>query len=114
VNYAKYLGLAVNRNSLNVASAWSFIINLTTSPADEKIYTTDTASPPALRTSIAADTTDPVMSVFAAQALTARSWPEANSTAIDAALNTAIVNVLNGSANSTDALNEAQSQINGQ
>jgi multiple sugar transport system substrate-binding protein len=113
VNYAKYNGLAVNRNSVNAAAAWSFIIGLTTSPADEKIYTTDMASPPALRTEIAADETDPVMSVFATQALTARSWSEANSTAIDSALNTAIVDVLGGSANSTDALNEAQSTING-
>jgi ABC-type glycerol-3-phosphate transport system substrate-binding protein len=113
VNYAKYSGLAVNRNSANVASAWSFIIGLTTSPTDEKIYTTDMASPPALRTAIAADATDPVMSVFAAQALTARSWSEANSATVDAALNTAITQVLGGSANSTDALNEAQSTING-
>ena len=113
VNYAKYSGLAVNRNSANVAEAWSFIISLTTSPADESIYTADMASPPALRTVIAADATDPVMSVFATQALSARSWSEANSTAIDSALNAAITQVLTGSANSTDALNEAQSTING-
>jgi multiple sugar transport system substrate-binding protein len=113
VNYAKYNGLAVNRNSVNAAAAWSFIISLTTSPTDEKIYTTDMASPPALRTEIAAAATDPVMSVFAAQALTARSWSEANSTAIDSAMNAAITQVLGGSANSTDALNEAQSTING-
>jgi ABC-type glycerol-3-phosphate transport system substrate-binding protein len=113
VNYAKYNGLAVNRNSANVASAWSFIISLTTSPTDEKIYTTDMASPPALRTAIADAATDPVMSVFASQALTARSWSEANSATVDDAMNAAITQVLNGSANSTDALNEAQSTING-
>jgi ABC-type glycerol-3-phosphate transport system substrate-binding protein len=113
INYAKYSGLAVNRNSVNAAAAWSFIISLTTSPANEKIYTTDMASPPALRSEIAADATDPVMSVFATQALSARSWPEANSATVDGAINAAIVQVLGGSANSTDALNEAQSTING-
>jgi multiple sugar transport system substrate-binding protein len=113
VNYAKYSGLAVNRNSASAAAAWSFIISLTTSPADESIYTTDMASPPALRTAIAADAIDPVMSVFATQALSARSWPEANSVTVDGALNAAIMQVLGGSANSTDALNEAQSTING-
>lgn len=113
VNYAKYLGLAVNKNSASASAAWSFIISLTTSATSEKIYTTDTASPPALRTVIADTTTDPVMSVFAAQALTARSWSETNSTNIDAAISAAIKNVLAGSANSTDALNEAQSTING-
>ncbi len=86
---------------------------MTTSPADEKIYTTDAGTPPALRTEIADASTDPVMSVFAAQALTARSWYEADSEKIDAAMNTAIGNVLAGSANSTDALTEAQSEING-
>jgi hypothetical protein len=71
------------------------------------------ASPPALRTAIADAATDPVMSVFASQALTARSWSEANSATVDDAMNAAITQVLNGSANSTDALNEAQSTING-
>lgn len=113
VNYAKYNGLAVNRNSVNAAAAWSFIINLTTSPTSEKIYTTDAGTPPALRTAIANAATDPTMSVFAAQALTARSWYEANSAKIDGALGTAIKNVLAGSADSTSALNEAQSEING-
>ncbi len=37
VNYAKYNGLAVSRNSTNVAGAWNFIIGLTTSAADEKL-----------------------------------------------------------------------------
>jgi hypothetical protein len=71
------------------------------------------ASPPALRSEIAAVATDPVMSVFATQALSARSWSETNSMTVDSALNKAITQVLGGVANSTDALNEAQSTING-
>ena len=59
VNYAKYNGLAVSRNSASIAGAWNFIVNLTTSAADENIYTKDTGAPPALRSVIAADLTNP-------------------------------------------------------
>ncbi len=113
VNYAKYNGLAVSKDSTQIAGAWNFIINLTTSAADENIYTKDAGAPPALRSAIAADATDPVMSVFAAQALTAKSWHESNSEQIDSLMNTAIQNVLNGAADSTTALTQAQSAING-
>jgi multiple sugar transport system substrate-binding protein len=112
VNYAKYTGLAVSRSSANVAGAWNFIISLTTSAADEKMYTDATMSPPALRTAIAADASDPTMTVFAAQALTARSWHESNSAGIDTAMNAAIQNVLTGASNSTAALSQAQTTIN--
>jgi len=112
VNYAKYNGLAVSKNSTQVAGAWSFIINLTTSAADENMYMKDTGAPPALRSVIAADETDPALSVFASQALTARSWHESNSTEIDSIMNTAIVNVLNGAADSETALTQAQTAMN--
>lgn len=113
VNYAKYNGFAVSRSSPNIAGAWGFIINLTTSVADENIYTKDTGAPPALRSAIAADATVPVTSVFAEQELTARSWHEGNSEQYDALMNTAIQNVLNGAADSTTALQQAQTAMNG-
>jgi multiple sugar transport system substrate-binding protein len=112
VNYAKYNGLAVSRDSTQVAAAWNFIISLTTSPADENIYTEDTGAPPALRSVIAADLGSPATSVFAAQALTAKSWHEAASEQYDSIMNTAIENVLNGSADSTAALTQAQTAMN--
>lgn len=113
VNYAKYNGLAVSKNSTQLAGAWNFIISLTTSAASENIYTKDTGAPPALRSAIAADQTDPTLSVFATQALTARSWHEANSTQVDSIMNTAILNVLNGVADSATALTQAQKEMNG-
>jgi ABC-type glycerol-3-phosphate transport system substrate-binding protein len=113
INYPNYSGLAVNKNSASALGAWNFLINLTTSLANEKIYTADTGEPPALRTAIQADLTDPNLSVFAAQALTARSWHENNSVKFDGIMNTAIQDVLNGSSDSTNALTEAQSQMNG-
>ena len=114
IDYAKYNGLAVSKASPNLLAAWQFIINLTTSPADENIYLSDTGAPPALRSVIAADQAAPVMSVFATQALQAKSWYEAKSETYDALMNTAIQEVLNGAADSTTALNQAQSSMNGQ
>jgi multiple sugar transport system substrate-binding protein len=112
VNYAKYNGLAVSRSSQNIASAWNFIVNLTTSAADENIYTKDTSAPPALRSVIAADLANPAMAIFASQALTAKSWHESNSEQIDSIMNTAIRNVLNGAADSTTAIKQAQDAMN--
>jgi multiple sugar transport system substrate-binding protein len=112
VNYAKYNGLAVAKASPQLLQAWNFIINLTTSPTDENIYLKDTDGPPALRSVIQADETNPVISVFADQALTARSWSEPNSTQVDSIMNTAIQNVLNGASDSGTALSQAQTAMN--
>jgi multiple sugar transport system substrate-binding protein len=112
INYAKYNGLAVSKDSTQIAGAWNFIINLTTSAADENIYTKDTGAPPALRSVIAADETNPALSIFASQALTAQSWHESNSTQIDSIMNTAIQNVLNGQADAATALTQAQTSMN--
>ncbi|MGD1003726.1 MAG: extracellular solute-binding protein [Minisyncoccia bacterium] len=112
VNYAKYNGFAVSRSSTQIAGAWNFIISLTSSAADENIYTKDTGAPPALRSVIAADLGDPTVAVFASQALTAKSWHESNSEQIDSFMNTAIQNVLNGAADSATALRQAQDAIN--
>lgn len=111
VNYPNYMGLAVAKYG-RVVPAWQFVLNLTTIPANEKVYTDETGEPPALRGQIATEGTDPIMSVFAAQALTARSWHEVNDTTIDQVMNTAILNVLNGSSDSATALTNAQSSIN--
>ena len=79
----------------------------------EKIYTDATGNPPALRSAITADANDPDLSVFAAQALTARSWYEIDDSAIDGIFNSAIQDTLNGSVSAPQALKQAQSTISG-
>jgi multiple sugar transport system substrate-binding protein len=113
VNYPKYEGLAVSRHG-QISAAWALILYLTTNANGERIYLNDTGEPPADRAYIAAEMSDPVYGIFASQALTARSWYEANDNEIDSIMNQAIQNVLNGSTNSERALGTAQSQINGQ
>jgi multiple sugar transport system substrate-binding protein len=111
VNYPKYSGLAVSRQSPNAVAAWQFILFATTNAAGESVYTKDTGEPPATRAYIAANLNDPNYGVFAAQALTARSWYEADPDQIDGIMNTAIQNVLNGSMDSEKALGVAQDSV---
>jgi multiple sugar transport system substrate-binding protein len=111
ISYPKYNGLAVYKGSPSVIGAWQFILALTAYENGEKIYTDATGNPPALRSAITADANDPNLSVFAAQALTARSWYEIDDSAIDGILNTAIQNALNGSASTLQALEQAQSSV---
>jgi multiple sugar transport system substrate-binding protein len=111
VNYPKYEGLTVARASSQATAAWQFIIFATTNTAGEATYTADTGEPPATRAYIASNLNDPNYGVFAAQALTARSWYERDSGQIDTIMNTAIQNVLNGSVNSTRALGTAEDSV---
>ena len=110
INYPNYTGWAVSKAGRSL-SAWDFLLAMTTSPQYAATYINDTGAPPALRTSIQADLGDPSLAVFASQALTARSWYEADSGKIDGIINTAIQSVLNGSADSTSALNTAQQSV---
>ena len=111
ISYPKYNGLAVYKGSPSIIGAWQFVLSLTTYENGEKIYTDATGDPPALRSAIGTAENDPNLSVFANQALTARSWYEVDDGAIDGIFNTAIVNVLGGSSNSAQALQRAQSSV---
>jgi multiple sugar transport system substrate-binding protein len=111
VSYPKYNGLAVYKGTSSVIGAWQFILTLTAYANGEKIYTDATGDPPALRSAIAVDENDPNLSVFAGQALTARSWYEIDDLAVDGFLNTAIQSALNGSASTLQALEQAQSSV---
>lgn len=110
VSYPNYKGLAAARYG-QVASAWDFIINLATNAASVKVYNDDTGTPPALRTVIAANATDPLLSVFGTQALEARSWHEVDSLKVDDIMDAAITSVLTGASDSTKALQTAQAGV---
>jgi hypothetical protein len=111
VNYPKYNGFAAAKAG-QTAAAWNFIIYLTTGTALEKAYVDANGKPPAMRTEIQARTNDPNLSVFAAQALTARSWYAADDAKIDGILNSAIQNVLIGAADAAKSLKQAETAVN--
>jgi multiple sugar transport system substrate-binding protein len=110
VNYPLYTGLAAAKQG-NSASAWDFILYLTTYTEGENIYLTDTGAPPAQRIAISAAESDPDLAAFAPQALTARSWYEADDQKIDGIFNAAIQSALSGSVDPNQALNVAQSAV---
>ena len=110
VNYPNYDGLAVSKQG-NVLSAWDFVLYLTTYTEGENIYLKDTGYPPAQRVAVTAAESDPNLAAFASQALSARSWHEADSVGIDGIMNSAIRNALSGSVGPGQALNIAQSAI---
>jgi ABC-type glycerol-3-phosphate transport system substrate-binding protein len=110
VTYPKYYGFVVSKAGQS-AAAWNFILYLTVASGDGKLYGNATGKPPALRADIQADANDPTLSVFASQALTAKSWYEADATKIDGILNSAIVNALNGGEDAKKALQEAETAV---
>ncbi len=111
VNYADYWGLAVSKQSRASGWAWDFIIFLASQPEVSKLYLGAANRPPALRSLISGNINDPILGVFSRQALTARSWYEADEEKINGIFNAAIAAVLNGQFDSGKALLQAQDQI---
>jgi len=111
VSYARYAGLGVSKQSKVSGWGWDFVLFSALNPSGSTVYLGATGRPPALRQLIAKKLDDPDSNVFARQALTARSWYEADLEKIDEIFNTAIRNVLLGKIDSEQALGQAQDQV---
>lgn len=96
VNIANYWGLAVSNRSRNQAAAWDFVIYAATNRDTALSYLQSTGRPPALRSLISYYLNDPGYSVYARQALTARSWRQSDDQAIKTIFNNMISAVLEG------------------
>ena len=112
IDYADYWGVAVSKQSRNPGWAWDFVIQTTTNSAPSESYLKNSGRPPALRTLIAKYSNDPNLGVFAKQALTARSWPKPDSESIKKIFSNAIESVLTGRLSSSQALEQAENEIN--
>jgi ABC-type glycerol-3-phosphate transport system substrate-binding protein len=75
------------------------------------MYVAATGKPPATRLEIQANLDNPALSVFASQALTAKSWYEPDDVKVATIFGTAIQNVLTGASDSTVALGQAQAAV---
>ncbi|MFH1175109.1 MAG: extracellular solute-binding protein [bacterium] len=84
INFANYWVFAVSRLSKSPNAAWDFVKFLTSRTEAEK-YLTATKKPTALRDLILSQTQsdDPILKTFAGQVLTARSWPQKDSAAME-------------------------------
>jgi len=111
INYANYWGLAVSNRAQNPVGAWNFITAFTTNQTLVSQYTTITNRIPALRTLLSQKQSDPTLGVFARAALSARSWPQKDSTAIEKILSDLIKTVIDGKAPARDALQKAETSI---
>lgn len=110
-NYADYWGLAVSKRTQSPLQAWNFVVYTTTNPDIMRKYSQTTGSPPALRALVNENLADVNLGIFAKQALTARSWYQADESAIREIFSRTISRVLTGQASPERALGEAQEQI---
>ncbi len=112
VNFARYEGLAVSRQSRIPGWAWDFVTFAATDQSAAKSYSDATSRPPALLSLISRKSGDPDLEVFAGQALTARSWVVPSDAGVRDILNRAIQDTLGGKTDSPTALSQAEGQIN--
>lgn len=110
VNFAAYWPFAVSKQSPNPAAAWRFIRHLTNTESAAQLNQSQ-QTPPARRDGVEALKRDPILGVFADQALTARSWPRGDVVAIDAIVSTMIDSVITGAATIDASLRVAEAQL---
>ena len=111
VNYASYWGYTVRANSENYHAAWDFILFLTTQEDQARVYMDASGKPPALRALIGEKINDSRLGAFARQSLTARSWLQPDSRAVDAIFSDMIQSVITGRFGLDEALSNAEREV---
>ena len=111
INWARYYGLAVSRNSASPHEAWKFILFLAANPAESEKYLAHSGHPPALRSLINKKIDDPDMGVFAQQALSARSYPQIDDNFIRNIFSDMVESVTSGQLSPYSAVVRAESEI---
>jgi multiple sugar transport system substrate-binding protein len=111
VDYANYWGFAVSRQSRNAAAAWQLVAFMTSRESAQS-YFRATGRPPARRDLIANVANQPIVGVFAKQALTAHSWFQASSSENENIFLGAIESVRRGQVSAETAISRAADQMN--
>lgn len=112
ITYPSYWGYAVSRQSANQNLAWQFIVSMATNPTVAESYLKAADKPPALVSLIKGDyLNDPDFSVFAKQALLARSWPEIDPAAVANAFDAMIDTVNANQDTPSNALSTAENRV---
>lgn len=109
VNFANYWGEAVSNSSQNQEEAWRFLLFLA-QQTQAQSYADATDRPSARRDVLKEQLNNPELRIFAEQALTAKSWRQTDSGAIDGIFNLMIDSVVLGEAEAEDALSAAAQQ----
>lgn len=108
--YASYWAPAVTVGSAHPDEAWQFVAYLA-SQEGAVSYLNQTHRPAARRDIIDQQKSDPDLNVFAVQALTARSWYQADDSAIESIFADMIDDVNLGRASALDAIRNAESRV---
>lgn len=111
LTYGAYRGFAVSKQSKAAEWGWDFTVFIASNKNAHEAYVKASGRPPALRSAIAERLADPEIGVFAKQALTARSWHQANPSRIAEIFDDAIRGVLRGEVDSQKALRQAKEQV---
>ncbi len=111
VNFANYWAPTVSKQSKHSDEAWQFLVYLATTDA-AKLYLEASSRPAARRDLLDQQKNDPDLGAFANQALTARSWYQADNIAIETIFAKLIDDVNFNRFSIRDALREAESQVN--
>ena len=110
IDYANYWGFTVSKKSKAINEAWKFILYLA-QEENAKKYLEKTKQPTGHRDLVEWQKDDLELGVFAKQSLTARTWYQADSSAIETILANAIEDVVLGKATISKAIQTAASQI---
>lgn len=111
LNYASYWGLAVSKKTQLSSIAWNFIIFASTNEQANEAYLLSAFKSPALRSLIDKFISHPDFSVFARQALTARSWRQIDDAFISGSFSKMIQSILGGKTSIDSALKTSQDEI---
>jgi multiple sugar transport system substrate-binding protein len=111
VSYPDYAGFVVSKQSRYQSLAWTLILSMTTNAQNANSYVTASGNPPALLSLIQSRLQDPNLSVFAKQALYARSWYGPNRTSIASVLSQMIDAYVTGQTSLQTAVKEAANQV---
>jgi len=112
INFANYWGLAISKKSKNPAASQDFILSFVANETNSQAYLQSSNRPPALRSLIKKYQNDPILGVFANQALSARSWYQNDYNFINQVFSDMIKAVLVGKLSIKDALESAANKIN--
>ena len=110
VDYANYFAPAVSGSSKNQEAAWKFLVYLS-SREGALSYLRGSLRPSARRDLIEFQRTDPDLGVFAKQSLTARSWYQIDSSAIEKIFADMIESVVFRRAAIPEALRSAEDKV---
>lgn len=110
LTYASYWALAVSRQTPNAQAAWEFV-RFVTARDQAKAYLEKSGYPPSRNDLVSEFEDDPVIGVFAEQALIARTWRQPDNRVVDRVFTEILDDVVAGRDTVEGALRRAAEQI---